>query len=80
MTTLDRVKRVIAKQLEVDEDQLSPATGWNDLPPHDSLERMELMMALEEEFGIEIPDEAAQQFQTVGEIVAGVEARLGALR
>ncbi|MCA1995318.1 MAG: acyl carrier protein [Coleofasciculus sp. S288] len=61
----DRVKKIVAEQLEVDPDNVTPEANFaNDLNA-DSLDTVELVMALEEEFDIEIPDEAAEQIATV---------------
>ncbi len=65
----DKVKKIIAKQLGVNEDQVVPAASFiNDLGA-DSLDTVELVMALEEEFDIEIPDESAEKIKTVGDAI-----------
>ena len=65
----DKVKKIIAKQLGVNEDQVVPAASFiNDLGA-DSLDTVELVMALEEEFDIEIPDEDAEKIKTVSDAV-----------
>jgi len=64
-----QVKSIVADQLEVSEDEIKPESNFaNDLGA-DSLDVVELVMALEEEFDIEIPDEAAEKILTVGEAV-----------
>ncbi len=66
---LERVRKIVAEQLEVDPSQVTPAANFaNDLGA-DSLDTVELVMALEEEFEIEIPDEAAEQIATVQAVV-----------
>jgi acyl carrier protein len=61
----ERVKKIVAEQLEVEPDAVVPQASFaNDLNA-DSLDTVELVMALEEEFDIEIPDEAAEQIATV---------------
>lgn len=61
----ERVKKIVAEQLEVEADEVTPQSNFaNDLNA-DSLDTVELVMALEEEFDIEIPDEAAEQIATV---------------
>jgi acyl carrier protein len=69
MSTFDKVKEVIIDKLGVDEDAInSDAHFVNDLGA-DSLDTVELIMELEEEFGIEIPDEDAENIMTVGSAV-----------
>jgi len=61
----EKVKKIVAEQLEVDPNIVTPEANFaNDLNA-DSLDTVELVMALEEEFDIEIPDEAAEQIATV---------------
>ncbi len=73
----ERVKKVIVEQLSVDEDQVkAEASFTNDLGA-DSLDTVELVMAFEEEFGTEIPDEEAEKIQTVGDAVKFIEKNLG---
>ena len=63
----DKVKKIIAKQLGVNEEQVGTGASFiNDLGA-DSLDTVELVMALEEEFDIEIPDEDAEKIKTVGD-------------
>ncbi|HHP7231262.1 MAG TPA: acyl carrier protein [Xenococcaceae cyanobacterium] len=65
----ERVQKIVVEQLEVEEDTVKPDASFaNDLGA-DSLDTVELVMALEEEFDIEIPDEAAEQIDTVGKAV-----------
>ena len=63
----DRVKEIIAKELEVDPKQLSPEAKFIEDLGADSLDIVELVMALEEEFGLDIPDEDADKLKTVGD-------------
>jgi acyl carrier protein len=63
----DRVKEIIAKELEVDSKQLTPEAKFIEDLGADSLDIVELVMALEEEFGIDIPDEDADKLKTVGD-------------
>lgn len=64
-TILDKVKKIVVDQLEVEEEKVKAEANFaNDLGA-DSLDTVELVMALEEEFGIEIPDEAAEEILTV---------------
>ena len=61
----DRVKKIIVDQLGVEEDLVTPEASFVDDLGADSLDTVELVMALEEEFGIEIPDEDAEKITTV---------------
>ena len=64
-----RVKEIIVEQLGVDPSEVTPQASFiNDLGA-DSLDTVELVMALEEEFGIEIPDEEAEKIQSVGQAI-----------
>ena len=63
----DRVKEIIAKELGVEEKQLTPEAKFIEDLGADSLDIVELVMALEEEFGLEIPDEDAEKLKTVGD-------------
>ena len=73
MSTLDKVKEVIVDKLGVDEDSIKPAAHFvNDLGA-DSLDTVELIMEFEEEFGIEIPDDDAENITTVGAAVDYIE-------
>jgi len=70
MDAFERVKEIMAEQLDVDYDSISLDTSFiNDLEA-DSLDIVELIMAIEEEFDIEIPDEDAEKISTVGEAVS----------
>ena len=65
MTTFDEVKKIVAEHLGVDEAEVKPEASFaNDLGA-DSLDTVELVMALEEKFGVEIPDEEAEKIVTV---------------
>ncbi len=69
----ERVKNIIVEQLGVEADQVKPEAQFvNDLGA-DSLDTVELIMALEEEFDVEIPDEKAEKIKTVGEAVSYIE-------
>ena len=63
----DKVKEIIAKELEVEAKQLTPEAKFIEDLGADSLDIVELVMALEEEFGIDIPDEDADKLKTVGD-------------
>ncbi len=66
----DRVKEIIAKELEVEVKQLTPEAKFIEDLGADSLDIVELVMALEEEFGMDIPDEDADKLKTVGDAMA----------
>jgi acyl carrier protein len=69
----DRVKKIIVDQLGVEEDLVTPEASFVDDLGADSLDTVELVMALEEEFGLEIPDEEAEKITKVKEAVAYIE-------
>ena len=68
-----RVKDIIVEQLGVKPDQVTPEAKFIEDLGADSLDTVELVMALEEEFGIEVPDEQAEKLQTVGDVIKHVE-------
>jgi acyl carrier protein len=65
----DKVKEIIVDQLGVDADDVTMEASFLDDLGADSLDIVELIMALEEEFDLEIPDEEAEKFPTVGDVV-----------
>jgi acyl carrier protein len=71
----DRVKEIIVEQLGVNPDQVTPEAKFIEDLGADSLDTVELVMAFEEEFGAEIPDEDAEKLQTVGDVVKYIEDR-----
>ena len=72
----ERVKAIIADQLGVDEAEITSEASFVDDLGADSLDTVELVMALEEEFGIEIPDEEAEKISTVKDAVNYIEEHL----
>jgi acyl carrier protein len=73
-SVLERVKDIVADNLGVDREKITPETSFvNDLGA-DSLDTVELVMELEEEFDINIPDDAAEKIQTVGQAVQYIES------
>jgi acyl carrier protein len=70
----DRVKEIIVDQLGVDEETVTPEASFVEDLGADSLDIVELVMALEEEFGIEIPDEDAEKIATVMDAVEYIKA------
>jgi acyl carrier protein len=73
-TIEQRVKEIIVNQLNVNEEQITPTASFLDDLGADSLDTVELVMAFEEEFGIEIPDEDAEKITRVKEAVDYIEA------
>jgi acyl carrier protein len=65
----DKVKEIIVEQLGVDAEEVTVESSFIDDLGADSLDIVELIMALEEEFDMEIPDEEAEKFPTVGDVV-----------
>ncbi|MBN8530698.1 MAG: acyl carrier protein [Alphaproteobacteria bacterium] len=72
--TLERVKKIVVEHLGVEESKVTAQASFIDDLGADSLDTVELVMAFEEEFGCEIPDEAAEKIQTVGDAVKFIEA------
>ena len=70
----ERVKEIIVEQLGVEEDQVSPEASFIDDLGADSLDTVELVMAFEEEFNIEIPDEDAEGITTVQDAIDYIKA------
>ena len=70
----EKVKQIIAEQLGVDESEVTPTASFVDDLGADSLDTVELVMAFEEGFEIEIPDEDAEKIQTVQDAITYVEA------
>ncbi len=69
MTAEDRLKKIIAEQLSVNEEDITPDASFIEDLNADSLDLVELIMSLEDEFGMKIPDDDAQKIQTVGQAV-----------
>ena len=65
----NRVKKIIVSQLNVSEEQVTPEASFIDDLGADSLDQVELIMALEEEYDTEIPEEEAEKLQTVGSVI-----------
>lgn len=72
----DRVKKIVVEQLGVSEDQVTPNASFVDDLGADSLDTVELVMALEEEFETEIPDEKAEKIVTFQDAVDYIEAHI----
>lgn len=73
----DKVKQIIADQLGVKKEEVTDSAKFVDDLGADSLDTVELVMALEEEFGIEIPDEDAEKLATVGDALRYIDEKAG---
>jgi len=71
----DKIKSIIVEQLGVEESQVALDTHLMKDLEADSLDAVEIIMAIEDEFDLEVPDEAAEKFQSVGDIVKYVEEK-----
>ncbi len=74
----ERVKKIVVEQLGVNENEVTPNASFVDDLGADSLDTVELVMALEEEFGCEIPDEQAEKITTVQQAIDYINSQLGA--
>jgi acyl carrier protein len=72
-----KVKDIIVNELGVEQEKVTPEASFVDDLGADSLDTVELVMAFEEEFGIEIPDEDAEKLQTVGDAIRYINERQG---
>jgi acyl carrier protein len=72
----ERVKKIVIEHLGVDADKVTEKASFIDDLGADSLDNVELVMAFEEEFDIEIPDDAAEHIQTVGDAVKFIDEKL----
>ena len=77
MSIEQRVKEIIADQLGVEMEKITPDAKFVDDLGADSLDVVELIMAFEEEFGIEIPDEDAEKIATVGDVLEYIKSKQG---
>ena len=76
MDIFEKVKKIVVDQLGVDEDEVTPEASFVDDLGADSLDIVELVMAFEEEFDLEIPDEDAEKINTVGDVVDYLKSRV----
>jgi len=73
----EKIKQIVSEQLGVDEAEVTPTASFVDDLGADSLDTVELVMAFEEAFEIEIPDEEAEKIRTVQDAIAYVEKKVG---
>ena len=76
MSVDEKVKDIISEQLGVKKEEIKQESSFIDDLGADSLDTVEVVMALEEEFGIEIPDEDAEKITTVGEAIKYIEEKI----
>jgi acyl carrier protein len=76
VSTFDRVKKVVVEQLDVSEDEVTAEASFVEDLGADSLDQVELVMAFEEEFDIEIPDEEAEKITTVQTAVSYIDQKI----
>lgn len=74
---LERVKKIVVEHLDVEDEKVTDKASFIDDLGADSLDNVELVMAFEEEFDIEIPDDAAEHIQTVGDAVKFISEKQG---
>lgn len=77
MVVFDRIKAILCEQLDVEEDQVTMDANILDDLGADSLDIVDLVMTLEEEFDLEIPDERIEELKTVGDLVKFIEEAQG---
>lgn len=75
MDVLAKVRSLVSEQLDIDEDKITPETTFEEIDA-DSLDVVELVMALEEEFDMEIADEAVENIKTVADIINYIEENI----
>lgn len=75
MALIDDIKEVVVEQLSVNPDEVKPDSKFVEDLGADSLDVVELVMALEEKFDIEIPDDEAEKIQTLNDVVAYIESK-----
>ena len=75
--TADRVKKIVVEHLGVEQDKVTEDASFIDDLGADSLDIVELVMAFEEEFGVEIPDDAAEKISTVKDAIDYIEQNTG---
>jgi acyl carrier protein len=78
MNIQDRVKNIICDQLAVEPEKVTPTASCIDDLGADSLDIVELVMTMEEEFELDIPDEDAEKMKTVGDVITYIQSKKGA--
>ena len=73
---LEKVKMILSSQFDVEEESITPETNVADDLGADSLDVVDMLMSLEDEFDVEIPDEEIERIRTVGELVAYIEENM----
>ncbi len=73
---LEKVKMILSNQFDVEEDSITPETNIADDLGADSLDVVDMLMSLEDEFDVEIPDEEIERIRTVGELVSYIEENM----
>jgi acyl carrier protein len=73
----EKVKDIIIEQLGVNAEQVTPSASFIEDLGADSLDTVELVMAFEEEFGVDVPDEDAEKLQSVGDVIKFIEEKKG---
>lgn len=73
---LEKIKAILSEQFDVEEDSITPDTNLSEDLDADSLDVVDLLMSIEDEFEIEIPDEEIENIRTVDEIVKYIEQRV----
>ena len=73
---LEKVKMILSSQFDVEEDSITPENNIADDLGADSLDVVDMLMSLEDEFDVEIPDEEIERIRTVGELVAYIEENM----
>ena len=71
---LEKVKAILAEQFDVEEDKVTADTDLQEDLGADSLDVVDLLMSIEEEFGVEVPDDEIENIKTVGSLVSYIEA------
>ena len=77
MAILDKIKEIVAEQLDVEQEKVVPEASFVDDLGADSLDLTELIMAMEDQFEMEIDDDEAQKLRTVQDVISYVESKQG---